>query len=95
MILFLGTHVMEGVAKVLVTAVGLHSQTGIIMSLLGATDNEEKEKNKENKNDKKGKKNYLGFITPFLVVLLFIKFLFQSHLFINDRLIAYFEQAWF
>ena len=57
MILFLGTHVMEGGAKVLVTAVGLHSQTGIIMSLLGATDNEEKEKYKENKNDKKGKKN--------------------------------------
>ena len=48
MILFLGTHVMEGGAKVLVTAVGLHSQTGIIISLLGATDNEEKEKNKEN-----------------------------------------------
>ena len=48
---------MEGGAKVLVTAVGLHSQTGIIMSLLGATDNEEKEKYKENKNDKKGKKN--------------------------------------
>ena len=37
---------MEGGAKVLVTAVGLHSQTGIIMSLLGATDHEEKEKNK-------------------------------------------------
>ncbi len=45
---------MEGGAKVLVTAVGLHSQTGIIMSLLGATDHEEKEKNKENKQDKKG-----------------------------------------
>ena len=36
--LFSGTHVMEGSAKMLVTAVGTHSQTGIIMSLLGATD---------------------------------------------------------
>ena len=47
---------MEGGAKVLVTAVGLHSQTGIIMSLLGATDNEEKKKQtkKEKKERKKG-----------------------------------------
>ena len=46
---------MEGGAKVLVTAVGIHSQTGIIMSLLGATDTEDKEKKKsETKNDKKG-----------------------------------------
>jgi hypothetical protein len=45
---------MEGGAKVLVTAVGLHSQTGIIMSLLGATDHKEKETNKEKKNYKKG-----------------------------------------
>jgi Ca2+ transporting ATPase len=35
--LFSGTHVMEGSAKMLVTAVGVHSQTGIIMKLLGAT----------------------------------------------------------
>jgi hypothetical protein len=46
---------MEGGAKVLVTAVGLHSQTGIIMSLLGATGNEEKKK--QSKKDKKSKKN--------------------------------------
>ena len=43
---------MEGGAKVLVTAVGIHSQTGIIMSLLGATDTKEKEKKKsEDKNN--------------------------------------------
>lgn len=49
---------MEGSAKMLVTAVGLHSQTGIIMSLLGATD-EKKKKKDEKKNDKKsdGKKS--------------------------------------
>lgn len=32
-----GTHVMEGSGKMIVTAVGLHSQSGIIFSLLGAT----------------------------------------------------------
>jgi len=32
-----GTYVMEGSGKMLVTAVGLHSQTGIMMKLLGAT----------------------------------------------------------
>ena len=46
---------MEGGAKILVTAVGVSSQTGIIMTLLGATDTEDKEKKKENKNKEKGK----------------------------------------
>jgi len=32
-----GTYVMEGSGKVVVTAVGVHSQTGIMMKLLGAT----------------------------------------------------------
>ena len=36
-IILSGTHVMEGSGKMLVVAVGLNSQTGIIMSLLGAT----------------------------------------------------------
>ena len=48
---------MEGSAKMLVTAVGIHSQTGIIMSLLGATEHEELEekKKKEVKEFHKGK----------------------------------------
>ena len=29
-----GTHVMEGSGRMLVTAVGIHSQTGIILALL-------------------------------------------------------------
>ncbi|VDK22292.1 unnamed protein product [Taenia asiatica] len=33
-----GTHVMEGSGKFLVTAVGVHSQAGIIFTLLGATE---------------------------------------------------------
>jgi Ca2+ transporting ATPase len=53
--LFSGTHVMEGSAKMLVTAVGIHSQTGIIMSLLGATDSDDKKKEagKEKKDQNK------------------------------------------
>ncbi|KAL3102112.1 hypothetical protein niasHS_003521 [Heterodera schachtii] len=36
-ILLSGTHAMEGSGRMVVTAVGMHSQTGIIMSLLGVT----------------------------------------------------------
>jgi len=51
--LFSGTKVMEGSAKILITAVGINSQTGIIMSLLGATDGSDKKENAEKKNDNK------------------------------------------
>ncbi|KAL1449107.1 hypothetical protein WDU94_000340 [Cyamophila willieti] len=51
-----GTHVMEGSGKMLVTAVGVNSQAGIIFTLLGATDEEEGEKEKKDKKSKKGKK---------------------------------------
>uniref|UniRef100_A0A915K0I2 P-type Ca(2+) transporter n=1 Tax=Romanomermis culicivorax TaxID=13658 RepID=A0A915K0I2_ROMCU len=37
-----GTHVMEGSGKIVITAVGINSQTGIIMKLLGATKIQEK-----------------------------------------------------
>ncbi|XP_077780946.1 plasma membrane calcium-transporting ATPase 2 isoform X7 [Podarcis muralis] len=43
-----GTHVMEGSGRMVVTAVGVNSQTGIIFTLLGAGEDEEKK-------DKKGK----------------------------------------
>ncbi|XP_036068110.1 plasma membrane calcium-transporting ATPase 1 isoform X2 [Oryzias melastigma] len=58
-----GTHVMEGSGKMVVTAVGVNSQTGIIFTLLGAGDEgdseEKKEKKKEEKKskDKKDKKS--------------------------------------
>jgi len=35
-----GTHVMEGSGKMVVTAVGMNSQAGIIVALLGATTND-------------------------------------------------------
>ncbi|KAM9352123.1 plasma membrane calcium-transporting ATPase 1-like isoform 1-T1 [Symphorus nematophorus] len=56
-----GTHVMEGSGKMVVTAVGVNSQTGIIFTLLGASedgdgdgeDKAEKEKRKKEKEKKK------------------------------------------
>ena len=51
-----GTHVMEGTGQFLVLAVGLNSQTGIIMTLLGATQ-EDDTKVEEKKKSKKS--NYI------------------------------------
>uniref|UniRef100_A0A8C1RZE2 Calcium-transporting ATPase n=1 Tax=Cyprinus carpio TaxID=7962 RepID=A0A8C1RZE2_CYPCA len=42
-----GTHVMEGSGRMLVTAVGVNSQTGIIFTLLGAGGEEEEKKEKK------------------------------------------------
>ncbi|KAK7884061.1 hypothetical protein WMY93_027184 [Mugilogobius chulae] len=42
-----GTHVMEGSGRMLVTAVGVNSQTGIIFTLLGAGDAEDDGKDKK------------------------------------------------
>lgn len=44
-----GTHVMEGSGRMLVTAVGVNSQTGIIFTLLGANEGEEEKKSKKAK----------------------------------------------
>uniref|UniRef100_UPI003B674C76 plasma membrane calcium-transporting ATPase 4 isoform X1 n=1 Tax=Notamacropus eugenii TaxID=9315 RepID=UPI003B674C76 len=44
-----GTHVMEGSGRMLVTAVGVHSQTGIIFTLLGASESDELKKEKTGK----------------------------------------------
>uniref|UniRef100_A0A667Z9I3 Calcium-transporting ATPase n=1 Tax=Myripristis murdjan TaxID=586833 RepID=A0A667Z9I3_9TELE len=51
-----GTHVMEGSGKMVVTAVGVNSQTGIIFSLLGASegnDSEDEEEKKKKECEKK------------------------------------------
>lgn len=47
-----GTHVMEGSGKMLVTAVGVNSQAGIIFTLLGAAVDQQEA---EIKKMKKGK----------------------------------------
>ncbi|XP_077387070.1 plasma membrane calcium-transporting ATPase 3-like isoform X4 [Festucalex cinctus] len=44
-----GTHVMEGSGRMVVSAVGLNSQTGIIFTLLGASENGEEKKAKKTK----------------------------------------------
>ncbi|MBZ3877847.1 Plasma membrane calcium-transporting ATPase 1 [Sciurus carolinensis] len=51
-LLLSGTHVMEGSGRMVVTAVGVNSQTGIIFTLLGAG-GEEEEKKDEKKKEKK------------------------------------------
>ncbi|XP_060830277.1 plasma membrane calcium-transporting ATPase 2 isoform X3 [Bombus pascuorum] len=52
-----GTHVMEGSGKMLVTAVGVNSQAGIIFTLLGAAvDQHEQEIKKKKKEAKKQRK---------------------------------------
>ncbi|VDN57768.1 unnamed protein product [Dracunculus medinensis] len=50
-VLLSGTHVMEGSGKMLVTAVGVNSQTGIIMTLLGAAKNVVEEERKAAKRE--------------------------------------------
>ncbi|XP_006159239.1 plasma membrane calcium-transporting ATPase 4 isoform X5 [Tupaia chinensis] len=44
-----GTHVMEGSGRMVVTAVGVNSQTGIIFTLLGASEDDEEDKKKKGK----------------------------------------------
>lgn len=46
-----GTHVMEGSGRMLVTAVGVNSQTGIIMTLLGAAKSAVEEERKAAKKE--------------------------------------------
>ncbi|XP_070791268.1 plasma membrane calcium-transporting ATPase 3 isoform X11 [Pituophis catenifer annectens] len=49
-----GTHVMEGSGRMVISAVGVNSQTGIIFTLLGAGgEEEEKKEKKEHKKTKK------------------------------------------
>ncbi|XP_048665681.1 plasma membrane calcium-transporting ATPase 4 isoform X2 [Marmota marmota marmota] len=47
--LLAGTHVMEGSGRMVVTAVGINSQTGIIFTLLGVHEDEEEVKKKKAK----------------------------------------------
>ncbi|NXO20926.1 AT2B1 ATPase, partial [Cisticola juncidis] len=48
-LLLSGTHVMEGSGRMVVTAVGVNSQSGIIFTLLGATGDDE-----DDSRDRKG-----------------------------------------
>lgn len=44
---------MEGSGRMVVTAVGINSQTGIIFTLLGASEEDEEEKKKKSKGHAK------------------------------------------
>uniref|UniRef100_A0A8C1SRT4 Calcium-transporting ATPase n=1 Tax=Cyprinus carpio TaxID=7962 RepID=A0A8C1SRT4_CYPCA len=78
-LLLSGTHVMEGSGKMLVTAVGVNSQTGIIFTLLGQkdggtvemeplnSDDETEEEPKKNKIPKKEKSVLQGKLTKLAV----------------------------
>ncbi|OWK16959.1 hypothetical protein Celaphus_00011366, partial [Cervus elaphus hippelaphus] len=81
-LLLSGTHVMEGSGRMVVTAVGVNSQTGIIFTLLGAG-GEEEEKKDEKKKEKKNKKQdgaienrnkglLMSAITVIILVLYFV-----------------------
>uniref|UniRef100_A0AAY4DZX5 Calcium-transporting ATPase n=1 Tax=Denticeps clupeoides TaxID=299321 RepID=A0AAY4DZX5_9TELE len=66
-----GTHVMEGSGRMVVTAVGLNSQTGIIFTLLGAGgDDEEKKVKKGERIDTSHLPNAKPLHQPFLSNLL-------------------------
>lgn len=55
-----GTNVMEGSGKMIAVGVGLNSQVGIILKLLGAVEDEETKKKKKKKKKRKGKKRRLS-----------------------------------
>nr|XP_028567279.1 plasma membrane calcium-transporting ATPase 3 isoform X1 [Podarcis muralis]XP_028567280.1 plasma membrane calcium-transporting ATPase 3 isoform X1 [Podarcis muralis] len=55
-----GTHVMEGSGRMVVTAVGVNSQTGIIFTLLGAGGEEEEKKDKKDANAETSKTENKG-----------------------------------
>ncbi|CAE1239789.1 ATP2B [Acanthosepion pharaonis] len=68
-VLLSGTHVMEGSGKMLVTAVGVNSQTGIIFALLGASNIDQKEKKKKKKGEEGGlQSNPPGQTVPLLAI---------------------------
>jgi Ca2+ transporting ATPase len=72
-----GTHIMEGGGKMLVLAVGEHSQTGLIFKLLGATkeDDDDEEKKPKPANNRKD-----SMLQCFVVNLIFSLILIQMQL---------------
>lgn len=68
-----GTHVMEGSGKMVVTAVGVNSQAGIIFTLLGAAVDEQEQAIKKMKKGKKIQNfNFFFVITLPSVRLVFL-----------------------
>ncbi len=68
-----GTHVVEGSGSFLVTAVGLNSETGTIMTLLGATDVDEEEDEAVEKKKATSKTAFINKQSLILKGLLILK----------------------
>ncbi|KAK7893126.1 hypothetical protein WMY93_022278 [Mugilogobius chulae] len=82
-----GTHVMEGSGRMVVTAVGVNSQTGMIFMLLGAEEEEDKADKDKNDNDKskkdekkkKSKKDKKSlFMSVLTVIILIVRFVIDT-----------------
>lgn len=58
---------MEGSGKMLVTAVGVNSQTGIIFTLLGAGSEDDEDEEKEEKRKEKERKKEKKSMTVFML----------------------------
>ncbi|PAV73722.1 hypothetical protein WR25_04645 [Diploscapter pachys] len=88
-IILSGTNVMEGSAKMLVTAVGVNSQTGIIMQLLGAAKSAVEEDRKAAKREgganlqaveEETKQALIGsFVAGCTVLILVIRFCIENY----------------
>lgn len=80
---------MEGSGRMLVTAVGVNSQTGIIFTLLGAGGEEEEKKDKKGKspNPRMLQRKLLGFVQPSTKKPWFFRlpFFFLLYIFIITR----------
>lgn len=64
-LLYSGTHVMEGSGRMVVTAVGVNSQAGIIFTLLGAAQSED---DAQKKKKKKGTNIHPSLIITYLFI---------------------------
>lgn len=75
-VLYSGTHVMEGSGRMVVTAVGIHSQSGVIYSLMKGADGDGDEKTKSvlqtKLSDLAVKIGYIGIATAFFTILMLI-----------------------
>uniref|UniRef100_A0A8C8DSR3 Calcium-transporting ATPase n=1 Tax=Oryzias sinensis TaxID=183150 RepID=A0A8C8DSR3_9TELE len=86
-----GTHVMEGSGRMVVSAVGLNSQTGIIFTLLGASEHDEEKKVKKSKKRKPGSLCLFStglFMSAMTVIILILYFVINTFLVQNLSWVA-------
>lgn len=69
---------MEGSGRMVVTAVGINSQTGIIFTLLGAGGDDDEEKKEKEKKEKKSKFDFKLPKPVFYIVIVKLNYLFMG-----------------